>query len=172
MEYLNEKNLGICINKLYNTEFIHDIKFKESRYRPDYRSDEYMVIFEFDGFAHYNQNATIFRDFNKDTLYKDYGYTLYRIPFFVQFDLNYIKNILKKDCNNYIDSDFIVYPNGFIDKKCMLPSDFNELGIERFLEDLEKFSYAKEDILKSLTNKINELGDIRKVIPKSLYNIF
>lgn len=45
------------------------------------------------------------------------------------------------------------YPNGFIDKKAVLPSDFCELGIELFKNDLVKFEYHAQEIIESLKEK-------------------
>lgn len=73
-----------------------------------------------------------------------------------------------------IDKEFKqVYPHGFISdaKTLVLPADFCELGIMKFKSDLERFPEIQQDIIESLQVKIEKLGDIRKVLPPSLFGI-
>ena len=61
-----------------------------------------------------------------------------------------------------------IYNDGFIDSKAKLPADFCELGVIKFLENLERFDYAKSDIIETLKVKISEKKDIARVLPLSL----
>ena len=167
MEYLNEERLGETLRLIFNKEFIYDKAVpnsKNKRKRPDYRNDELMLIVEFDGFQHYNCTKNILSDIEKDKDYSELGYKVIRIPYFIQLNTDTINRLF----NIKLEKDIYKYPQGFIDNKALLPSDFCELGIEKFVADLEIFSHLKEDILDSLKNKINELKDIRLVLPKSL----
>ena len=166
-EYLTETNLGLILNELFsNNDFIHDKAVPGStnkRLRPDYRSDEMKIILEFDGDSHYCKALRIKTDIIKDMDYENLGYTVFRIPYFIQMSSELIKIIFDIDIK-YKQK----YPNGFIDKKAVLPADFCELGIELFKKDLEKFSYCKDEILDSLNTKIQEKSDIELVVPLSL----
>jgi hypothetical protein len=169
-EYLTEANLGIILNELFpDNDFIHDKAVpnsKNKRLRPDFRSDEMKIILEFDGDSHYCKAQRIKTDVFKDDDYKSLGYKVFRIPYFIQMSSELIKMIFDKDINFKQK-----YPNGFIDKKAILPADFCELGVDLFKKDLENFSYCKDDIIKSLNQKIEEKNDIELVIPTSLKQI-
>jgi len=89
-----------------------------------------------------------------------------RIPYFIQMSKPLLKMIFDEDIEFKQ-----IYPNGFIDKKAVLPADYCELGIELFLEDLERFSYCRDDIIESLKTKIEELDSMELVLPKSLYRL-
>lgn len=166
-EYLTESNLGLILNELFpNNDFIHDKAVPDStnkRLRPDYRSDEMKIILEFDGDSHYCKAQRIKTDIFKDKDYISLGYTVFRIPYFIQMSSELIKMIFDIDIT-YKQK----YPNGFIDKKAVLPADFCELGIELFKKDLGKFSYCKDEIIDSLNIKIQEKSDIELVVPLSL----
>lgn len=65
------------------------------------------------------------------------------------------------------------YPHGFIDSKAVLPADFCELGIERFVLDCLNFPDAVSNkIGESINIKAKELGNIKKVIPVNMINYF
>ncbi len=167
MNYLTESILGNFLVDLYpNYIFEHNKKVPGSncQYRPDYRNDKLKLIIEFDGYRHYSQSTDIIKDCTKDTIYKNMGYNIIRIPYFVQLSNIVIKKLFDLELNYQQN-----YPHGFIDEKCLLPCDFNELGIERFKEDLIKFDYIAYEIINSLKIKINLCNDIRLVLPKSLY---
>ena len=85
-----------------------------------------------------------------------------RIPYFIQLSTEVIEDLFKLDIE-YPQK----FPHGFIDDKALLPSDFNELGIERFKNDLIRFNYIQPSILKSIEIKISKLG-VDMVLPTSL----
>jgi len=163
-EYLTEENLGIFLNKHYSNA-IRDRTVPDSncRFRPDFRLEKEKLIIEFDGYGHYTNPTTIINDLKKDEIYSNLGFKVIRFPYFIQlnektiFDLLSLKIKIKQ-----------IYPHGFIDKKAPLPACFCELGIEKFLKDLEKFHYLKKDIIKSLKEKCDSLGNELLVLPKSL----
>jgi hypothetical protein len=166
-EYLTEKNLGLILDELYpDNDFIHDKSVpnsKNKRRRPDYRSEERKLIIEFDGDSHYCKAQRIKSDIEKDEDYSSLGYRIFRIPYFVQISTPLLKKIFNENI------PFIQrYPNGFIDPKAVLPSDFCELGIQLFKNDLVRFEYLAEEIVESLRNKAKEKNDIELVVPLSL----
>lgn len=144
--YLNKTNLGKILSELFK-----DNSFKYRKqiqgYRADYCCDALKLIVEFDGIDHYQKSTVVQSDAAKDTMLTSLGYTVVRIPFFVQMSSEVIKNLFK------INIDFIrTFPHGFISKKAinMTPAHFCPLGLKRFVNDLHKFSYIKQDILNSL----------------------
>ena len=164
--YLTESSLGDFLKTaLPNGEWIHDKAFI-TKTRPDYRNDKLKLIVEFDGYLHYTSAKRIVADFAKDELYEKNGYSVIRIPYFVQLSNAVIKHLFKIDIN--IEQ---VYPHGFIDKTCILPADFCELGIVKFKDNLRSFNYLLEDIIVSLQQKIEVFQDKRCVIPQSLESI-
>ncbi|QDX97008.1 hypothetical protein EGD00_07760 [Pectobacterium carotovorum subsp. carotovorum] len=168
--YLTEKNLGDLLKEVFpELEFYHDSVVpgaNNRRRRPDYRCDSEMLIIEFDGDAHYCKAQRIIIDKEKDSDYTNLGYTIFRIPYFIQLTDKIIKSIFRKDI-----SFTQRYPHGFIDYKAVLPADFCELGIKRFLKDLEIFSEYKSDVINSLVLKIEEKKNIDLVVPISLRSL-
>ena len=57
---------------------------KPKRTRPDYRSDALNLIVEFDGLPHYTDPAIIINDELNTKFYEKHGYTVVRIPYFIQ----------------------------------------------------------------------------------------
>lgn len=170
MRYLTEKILGEYLNSLFpNNEFVHDkiVPNSGTRRRPDYRCDELMLIVEFDGYFHYTQAEKIFNESEKSKTYSDMGYKVVRIPYFVQMTKQIVGHYFGIEAE--IEQE---YNHGFIDKKCVLPCDFCELGITKFILDIELLpNNVKQDVVKSLEDKIKEKGSILKVIPSSISNL-
>jgi hypothetical protein len=165
--YLTEKSLKDLLKQLYpNEDFIHDKAVpnsKNKRRRPDYRSDNLMLIVEFDGASHYQSTSRILADKAKDEDYTSLGYKVVRIPYFIQPN-TYTLEVLFGVGIGYEEQ----YPQGFIDKKAVLPSDFCYKGIKRFEEDLDRFPLIKYEIVKSLRDKIATLECDELVLPHPL----
>lgn len=158
------------IDELFpENDFIHDKSVPNSRNkrrRPDFRSESRMLIIEFDGDSHYCKAQRIKADIDKDEDYKQLGYRVFRIPYFIQMTKPLIKDIFDEEI------DFKQrYPNGFIDQKVVLPADYCELGIKLFKSDLEKFSYHKDEIISSLKKKVEAKNDVELVLPSSLKSL-
>jgi hypothetical protein len=66
------------------------------------------------------------------------------------------------------NTSFKDYPHGFIAKEVVFPADFCELGIQRFLADLKRFSFIAADIRASLNAAVERIGDWRLVYPPSM----
>lgn len=167
-KYLTEINLKEILQVIKPTyEFIHDKivpNSKNKRMRPDFRCEELKLIIEFDGDSHYCKAERILKDKQKDDDYINLGYKIFRIPYFIQMSTKLLKIIFDEDIKFTQ-----IYPNGFIDKKATLPADFCELGIELFIQDLEKFDYCKDEIIESLKKKIEEKENMNFVVPSSLF---
>lgn len=163
--WLNEDKLGKALEIIFPGEnFIHDKAVPNSgtRKRPDYRCDNLKLIVEFDGSQHYTDVKWCYDDNEKDSAYTNMGYRIVRVPYFVQLSKDTIEHLFG------VSIEFKqVFPHGFIvDKNEVLPADFCSLGYERFLRDIERFSYIKDDIFASLSNKYNKYnGDWNRVLP-------
>lgn len=168
-EYLTERLLGILLRDLYpNQEFIHDRMVPNSgiRARPDYRCDELMLIVEFDGDQHYRSSKKIKSEEVKNGTYTNMGYKVVRFPYFIQPSRNIINLLL----NLNVDYEQ-TYPHGFIDEAAILPADFCEIGVLKFINDLNRFNIIRAEIIESLRNKVETHGDIDLVLPPTLNNL-
>jgi len=148
--YLTEHSLSLFLESNFDGKWIHDKAFID-RKRPDYRNDDLKLIVEFDGYQHYTSSQSIINDLYKTKLYEDNGYKVVRIPYFIQLSSYTIKVLFGVDINFQQ-----TYSHGFIDGKCILPSDFCYLGLKRFKNDILKFSEIENDICKSIIDKINQ----------------
>lgn len=166
-EYLTEEFLEKVLRQIFpNTTFIRDRQVPKSglRTRPDFRNDGLNLIVEFDGDQHYRNVSKIKREKKKTDTYTAMGYKVVRIPYFIQISTDTIKHLFD------IDLDYEqTYPHGYISDKVILPADYCEIGIQKFLADLNRFDYVKNDIIDSLKKKIDDLVDIELVVPPSLY---
>ena len=165
--YLTEKKLGLILSEIFPAfEFIHDKSVPGSannRWRPDYRCEINKLIVEFDGDSHYCKAARIISDNTKDAEFINLGYKIVRIPYFIQITSDVLRHIFN------LNKPFTQqYPNGFIDPAAILPADFCELGVKKFLEDLEIFSFHKNEIIASLIQKVKEKKDVNLVMPPSI----
>ena len=164
--YLDEKKMGQCLAEIFpDYKFIHDNAVPGSGIsnRPDYRCEELKLIVEFDGYQHYCQIDTIFKDRLKDEAYTSMGYRIVRIPYFVQLTSDVVKHYFRVD-----DVDMqINFPHGFIaDKGAKLPAEYCSLGIIRFMNELKELYFLQKDIIGSLRAKLDKYnGDMARVFP-------
>ena len=72
------------------SDWVHDkgigLKYdgKPLKTRPDYRSEFLKLIVEFDGIQHYQSPIKVADDQRKSKVYESLGYTVVRIPYFIQ----------------------------------------------------------------------------------------
>ena len=166
--YLSEKKLGEILQEIYPDEIVINnkkIPGYKNLCRPDYRLDKNKLIFEFDGPTHYTNSKRILKDKENDLFYQSIGYRVIRIPYFVQIDSLFFENILgitKESTYNF--------PHGFISEEIVLPADYCYAGILKFLNDLEKYSYIKDDIIESLISKAKDIP-LSIVLPEILNSL-
>lgn len=136
--------------------------------RPDHRFEKEKIIVEFDGIQHYQKIDEIKKDRMKDKVYGEMGYKIIRIPFFVQPSSETLKHYFNVE--GTLD---LQYPHGFIIYDSTPPTNFCSLGLDRFIDEFEKFpDIVKKDIVNSL-KKLIELGEEKEyVIPKQFESIF
>jgi very-short-patch-repair endonuclease len=148
--YLTEALLGEFLRQRVDSDIVANQPVPGSgrRLRPDYQSEQWRLIVEFDGDAHYRQARTILGDAERDRFFVGLGYRVIRIPYFVQLTTAVIADLFGKAAED--QTDFLEFPHGFIADTVVMPSDFCELGIARFDADLSRFSYIRDELLQSL----------------------
>lgn len=169
--YLDEKQLGLLLKDLYpKINFINNKQVPNSgiQGRPDYRSEDLMLIVEFDGSQHYEKATNVLRDIKKDTIYKSMGYKIIRIPYFIQPTTEIIKYYF--DIESDINSNF---PIGFISKDIVLPCDFCTIGLSRFYDEIEDLASIGIDniILDSLFKKI-QFNEVASIVPPRIFGYY
>ena len=140
-KYLTEKVLGQILTVLYpGKTWVHDQTFKlplnqsqKFRFRPDYCCHELKMCVEFDGPDHFMKANVILADRNKNLKLTETGYTLIRIPYFIQLNTETIKYFF-----NIRVSFNYNHNHGFISKNIVLPSSFCEQGIWKFKDIMRK----------------------------------
>jgi hypothetical protein len=165
-DFLTEQSLDLVLYQLFNVKFINNQSF--SRYRADWYSPDLSIIIEFDGYYHYSDSLTQFRDSQKDRLYRSLGLKCIRIPYFVQICTETIKYFFNINFNYSLK-----YQHGFIDSNALLPANYNELGVIRFRQELSSFptnicvNILQSLIAKSNTMKGTDFEKLLQVFPKS-----
>jgi len=160
MSYLTESKLNEILDTSEYT-FIHNKQLcKGIQYRPDFKCDDLMLIIEFDGYHHYDNTKTQIRDKEKHSLYKDMGYTLIRIPYFIQLtEKVYEQLFINEGYDLGIDrSTLVTYPHGFHDPKALMPSDFNIVGLDLFMKQMAReFRPQQYEVFDSLVEDFEYL---------------
>lgn len=132
----------------------------KTRSRFDVAVPKLMLLFEFDGAAHYTDATVWERDGRKSREAVMLGYRIIRIPYFVQWTTEVIKHHLPE----YQGSCNPLFPHGFIDKKAILPGSFCKVGYERFCEDMRTLPHSiSMKVVESLIEK-EESGLLKDVV--------
>jgi hypothetical protein len=83
------------------TDWVHDKALGNGiRTRPDYRSEELKLIVEFDGLPHYMNPDIIRKDKNNTEAYEKAGYTVVRVPLFIQLTSSVILRLFKREVSS------------------------------------------------------------------------
>ncbi len=162
-EPLTRESLGEALSAIFpDVAFVRGRHIPEtkSRIRPDYHASQIRLIVQFDDPKHYTQPLRILLDEKENRLFTQHDYEVVRIPYFVQLSSEVIARLFGTTCH-YRQR----YPHGFAHKNAVLPAAFCCLGIERFAGDLERFSFIRDEILRSLDQKVALLKDERLVYP-------
>jgi len=78
-------------------EYDKKVEGVDGRIRPDYRCEHLKLIVEFDGLPHYQYPSVILNDYEKDVKYKVRGYTVVRIPYFIQLTNEAVMQLFGKE---------------------------------------------------------------------------
>ena len=161
--YLDERSLGRFLRERLDPKIVANAQVPAlaRRFRPDFRSERDRLIIEFDGDQHYRRALHVIQDAERDAVLTAAGYRVIRIPYFVQLTADTIRHLFGTLITDL--SPFKDFPHGFIADTVIFPADYCELGIERFLRDLDRFAFIRPDILASLERAAAARGDWRLV---------
>lgn len=168
--FLTENNLRLFVEDFVfpEEEIEYNKRFLNTNFRPDINIPSKKTIIEFNGHYHYTSPKNIIRDIKLKEIASRENFQVIEIPYFIQLSDSVIKKIFPQ-AKNYTPSK---YPHGFIDKKCKLPSEFCELGVQRFLNEIENdFSLLYNEIIWSLQTKIKKTEDTLLVVPPSMIRL-
>lgn len=140
-------------------DWIHDksigiLNGKKCKFRPDYRSETLKMIVEMDGLPHYTSPQNIINDEIKNKRYKEDGYTVIRIPYFIQLSNEVVKQLFGVEVNIPLFDDR--YTSMGIKNK-NTPAYLCPLGIKRMATEFKKFPKQYEVNLLALQKENNIL---------------
>lgn len=127
------------------------------RVQPDFILLNQKIIVEVDGqsqnVGHYTKTKICIDDMEKDEVYEKLGWNVIRIPAYVQLDEETVKFYFGMDYREEL------YPachlHGFLHDKIALPTDFCDLGLERFYKEMESLPVGvKSKILDTLRERV------------------
>lgn len=141
-------------------DWIHDQMFGEHngvkyRIRPDYRSDSLRLIVEFDGLPHYQDPAVIIKDDKNTEIYRQNGYKVVRIPYFIQLTNEAVEKLFGVKVNEPLFN--VSYPSlGGLEMKhnpsCLCPE-----GLKRMAREFKNFPEQYEVNIQSLKAMNNDM---------------
>lgn len=130
---------------------------RKSRCRPDYRSEQLKLIVEFDGVQHYTNPKNILKDEEHNKVYKDAGYKVVRIPYFIQLTQKAVKTMFGVKVDPLFDESF---PSMGV-KGGNTPAYLCPAGLKRMAKDFILFPEQYEVNINAL--KQQEQGIINGV---------
>lgn len=154
-EYLTEANLGELLAIIFpDVEIIHNKKHSLG-FRPDYWIPSANLIVEYDGPRHFVETDVVLDDIRKMKMMKESGIKCVRIPYFVQMHTRNLVHYFFEVSQVIFVNDFNNFPDGFINKKIILPGQFCPLGQTKFLNIIHDLlcgdkEYAGCNVLSSL----------------------
>ena len=148
------------------SDWMHDkIVQKGHRRRPDYHNPKRKIVVEFDGLPHYQNPDIVKRDMESYQYYKDMGYSLIRIPYFMPLTASFIDYIR----NSYDDSANMNYEllhspqeSMFDPKLRNTPAYMCPAGISRCRQELIK--YDRLDIELKCMKSMDDYLSGRKIL--------
>lgn len=140
---LHRTGLDVYLKTIFpNTnDWIHDKAIGEFngvkyRKRPDYRSESLKLLIEFDGLQHYTKPDIIEKDKINSELYQSFGYTVVRIPYFIQLSNKAVKKLFGIEITERLFDDSIS-SMGVEGKNT--PAYLCPAGVRRMAEEFIKF---------------------------------
>ena len=122
-DWIHDKTLGEVNGVLYRT-------------RPDYRSQKSKLIIEFDGLQHYTKPDIIEKDIKNTEQYKKLGYTVVRIPYFIQLSKNAVKTLFDKEVSEDLFDESVSSLSAIGQNS---PAYLCPAGVKRMAEEFKKF---------------------------------
>lgn len=161
---INRTGLESYLKEIYpsTSDWVHDKPFSEingCRKRPDYKSPSLKIIVEFDGIQHYQEPDKIKKDEDNKTFYEENGYTVIRIPYFIQLSKKTVKQLFNVDMKKELFNDLI--PSlGPLGHNC--PAYLCPQGIKRMAKEFLNFPEQMKtnlEFLKAQPKELNYLMD-------------
>jgi hypothetical protein len=163
--YLTEQKLKDSLQQIFGNDWLgKQVRLPNSRRRFDmaFRSNDRIVLVEYDGDEHYRNSLKIKADREKDLLALKNSMDLVRIPYWLQLDAKMATHWFGVQVQ--IEQSF---PHGFITTK-LFPASFCELGIDRFIRELNSIpDDVRLQVVASIRERVNEYG-IEYVLPEKL----
>ena len=144
-----------------------EVRVPNSRRRWDmaYQIQNHTTVVEFDGDQHYWDSLKIKVDAEKDAVANTLGYSVVRVPYWVQLTTETAKHYF--GFNTKISQDF---PHGFITTK-IFPASFSEMGVSRFAKELSALpKNTKNAVISSLRDRAQDHG-VEYVLPSTLHHL-
>lgn len=145
-DWIHDKPLGEIING------------KKCMKRPDYRSESLRLIVEFDGLLHYQKPTSVISDQQNSILYQSVGYTVVRIPYFIQLTKTNVEKLFGIRC------DVELFPEN-VCSLCVenenTPAFLCIEGIKRMAREFRKFPDKYNMEIKHLENEDDKMTGTR-----------
>lgn len=119
---------------------------RTTRCRPDYRSEQLKLIVEFDGVHHYTNPKNILKDEEHNKVYRDAGYRIVRIPYFIQLTQKAVKTMFNVEVEPLFDESI---PSMGV-KGGNTPAYLCPAGLKRMAKDFIPFPEQYEVNVKAL----------------------
>lgn len=116
------------------------------KWRPDYRSELLKLVVEFDGLHHYTREAVIKHDGEKDAWYLQQGYSVVRIPYFIQLTNAAVKKLFGVSVKEKLFDER--FPS--LGTRGSFPADLCRDGIKRMAKEFAQFPQQYDVNIKSL----------------------
>lgn len=135
---------------------MQDVKGLNGRLRPDCRSDSLKLLIEFDGVQHYTNPEQIIKDREHTRLYRNAGYFVVRIPYFIQLTTATVNEMFWEVLTTEFKKDLFdpsvasVY-SGLHNT----PAFLCYLGLKRMAEDFIRYPEQYEVNLQALRAEAN-----------------
>ena len=149
--YLTENNLYDVLCAWAGQDNVQrQAKVVGTKFRSDFEVvvNERIIVVEYDGDTHYRDANVIFRDEVKESICREGGKEIIKIPYFVQLTSQTFEHFFGEPFD--VETDF---PHGFITTK-ILPASFCPIGYNAAMDIYTGLPVSvKRDIQKSLDEK-------------------
>lgn len=197
-EPFKENHLKSVLDRLFpDYEWVYNKGIKDStgkcfksssgkKFFPDAHCVELKLAIEVDGDSitfrdHFSKEYIAEHDLERDMFYRNLGYTVIAIPFYVQLDEDmvfyYFEKYKPQNKGKLYEAAAM---HGFMHSQATLPIDFCQLGRERFEKDMKELPLnVRKYIVKTLKERVqllrkqgkNDKEAINAVIPNELQYI-
>lgn len=140
-------------------DWIHNKSIKDDKGKaltschPDYHSPSLKIVIEFDGILHYQKTDQVLKDAENNQLYESLGYTVIRIPYFIQLSKTAIRELFGINLNfDMFDEN----KPSFGVKWRNTPAYVCVSGLKRMAKEFHRFPSQYQVNLDALKNEANQ----------------